>query len=163
MSVETTWSEGNEVRPGRLPDIVRLWGCDEEHRPITFMAESKEACPACEVRILRKMFDEETRHYADDTAFYRSIVHQIGNLFGDAAKMSDDGTMQESVLALRVFPLVFDLVKRNRLPKRNRRVRVHIRTNPGVKRKRRSVGASAALLIGGVLGFVVGALKGRND
>ena len=41
-----------------------------------------------------------------DTDFYRGIVTQIGNLFGDAARTSDDGSLQEDVLALRVPELV---------------------------------------------------------
>jgi hypothetical protein len=37
-----------------------------------------------------------------DRDFYRSIVTQIGEMFGDAAKTSDDGTVQQDVLALKV-------------------------------------------------------------
>jgi hypothetical protein len=43
--------------------------------------------------------------------FYRGIVVQIGEMFGDAAKTSDDGTVQEDVLALRVPELVRALVQ----------------------------------------------------
>jgi len=38
--------------------------------------------------------------------FYRGIIDEIGALFGDAAKTSDDGTIQDHVLALRVPELV---------------------------------------------------------
>jgi len=38
--------------------------------------------------------------------FYRGIVVQVGELFGTAAKTSDDGSVQEDVLALKVPELV---------------------------------------------------------
>lgn len=47
--------------------------------------------------------------YANDAAFYQGVVRQIGEMFGDAAKTSDDGTLQQDVLALKVPELVADL------------------------------------------------------
>ena len=41
-----------------------------------------------------------------DADFYRGIVIRIGEPFGVAAKTSDDGSIQENVLALRVPELV---------------------------------------------------------
>lgn len=38
--------------------------------------------------------------------FYRSIVVRIGEMFGPAAKTSDDGALQQDVLALKVPELV---------------------------------------------------------
>lgn len=38
--------------------------------------------------------------------FYRGIVRQVGEMFGEAAKTSDDGSLQEDVLALKVPELV---------------------------------------------------------
>lgn len=38
--------------------------------------------------------------------FYRGIVHQIGDMFGAVARTSDDGSVQDGVLALRVPELV---------------------------------------------------------
>jgi hypothetical protein len=38
--------------------------------------------------------------------FYRNLVRQIGELFGEAARTSDDGSVQDSVLALKVPELV---------------------------------------------------------
>ena len=41
-----------------------------------------------------------------DARFYQSIVKQIGGLFGEAARTSDDGSIQQDVLALKVPELV---------------------------------------------------------
>jgi hypothetical protein len=38
--------------------------------------------------------------------FYMDILHQVGDMFGVAARTSDDGSIQEHVLALRVPELV---------------------------------------------------------
>lgn len=45
-----------------------------------------------------------------NTDFYRGIVIEIGELFGVAAKTSDDGSVQEDVLALKVPELVRSLL-----------------------------------------------------
>lgn len=45
--------------------------------------------------------------------FYRGIVHQVGEMFGDAAKLSDDGSVQQEVLALKVPELVQALVAKD--------------------------------------------------
>lgn len=60
--------------------------------------------------ILERWLDDLAREQRN-TEFYRGIVHQVGGLFGDAAKTSDDGTLQPDVLALKVFPLVAELVR----------------------------------------------------
>lgn len=44
--------------------------------------------------------------HVESTVFYRDIVKQIGEMFGDAAKTADDGFVHEDVLALRVPELV---------------------------------------------------------
>lgn len=49
---------------------------------------------------------ETAKFHAINEEFYRGIVRQIGEMFGDAAKTSDDGTIQDSVLALKVPELV---------------------------------------------------------
>ncbi|KAA0684576.1 hypothetical protein DTW90_36160 [Neorhizobium sp. P12A] len=49
---------------------------------------------------------ESARQFNRDADFYRGIVCRIGDLFGDAAKTSDDGSLQDSVLALKVPELV---------------------------------------------------------
>jgi len=42
--------------------------------------------------------------------FYQGIVRQIGEMFGDASKTSDDGSLQDDVLALKVPELVKELL-----------------------------------------------------
>lgn len=54
----------------------------------------------------RNAWEETARQYARNMEFYRGIVELIGEQFGDAAKTSDDGSLQQSVLALKVPELV---------------------------------------------------------
>ena len=53
---------------------------------------------------------EAAAHYARNADFYRGIVIQIGELFGEGARTSDDGSVQDDVLALKVPELVEALV-----------------------------------------------------
>jgi len=61
----------------------------------------------------RDCWEETARQHCKNEQFYRDIVVKIGMLFGDAAKTSDDGTIQEDVLALNVYPLVEELVAKS--------------------------------------------------
>lgn len=54
----------------------------------------------------RDGWQESARHFANGQEFYQGIVRQIGSLFGDAARTSDDGSVQDNVLALKVPELV---------------------------------------------------------
>src|SRR5579872_1860059 len=54
-------------------------------------------------------WQETARQYCRNTEFYRGLVEMIGEQFGDAAKTSDDGSLQQSVLALKVPELVASL------------------------------------------------------
>ena len=47
---------------------------------------------------------------SDGVDFYRGVVHEIGNMFGLRARISDDGSIQEEVLALKVPELVQELI-----------------------------------------------------
>jgi len=49
---------------------------------------------------------DTARHYADGMKFYQDIVVQVGELLGAAAYVSDDGSVQGGVLALKVPELV---------------------------------------------------------
>lgn len=51
-------------------------------------------------------WEDSARHFADSAEFYRGIVRQIGEGFGVAARTSDDGSVQDDVLALKVPELV---------------------------------------------------------
>lgn len=59
-----------------------------------------------------KAWTETARQHAKNESFYRDIINKIGAHFGDAAKRSDDGSLQEDVLALKVEPLVAQLRER---------------------------------------------------
>lgn len=48
--------------------------------------------------------------------FYRNIITEIGEMFGEAAKTSDDGSIQDSVLVLKVPELVAALIKQQAKP-----------------------------------------------
>jgi hypothetical protein len=48
--------------------------------------------------------------FAGSAEFYRGIVEEIGEMFGLAAKTADDGTVGDSVLALKVPGLVRELI-----------------------------------------------------
>jgi hypothetical protein len=56
----------------------------------------------------RDAWIETARQHARNEDFYRGIVTQIGEMFGEAARTSDDGSVQQSVLALKVPELVAD-------------------------------------------------------
>ena len=58
-------------------------------------------------------WEESASQQARNTEFYRSIIVQIGNMFGDAAKIADDGSVMGDVLALKVPELVAKLIKGN--------------------------------------------------
>lgn len=49
---------------------------------------------------------EGARQFANGSDFYRGLVAQIGDLFGVAARTADDGSVADSVIALRVPELV---------------------------------------------------------
>lgn len=54
----------------------------------------------------REGWKEPAAQFARNADFYRGLVTQIGEMFGEAARTSDDGSVQDSVLALKVPELV---------------------------------------------------------
>ena len=54
---------------------------------------------------------EAARLHLKNEIFYRNIIEQIGNTFGVAARTSDDGSIQDHVLALKVPELVDQMHK----------------------------------------------------
>lgn len=58
----------------------------------------------------RDAWIETAREYANGLEFYRGIVQQTGAHFGPAAYTSDDGSVQDSVLALKVPELAQQVV-----------------------------------------------------
>lgn len=84
---------------------AQCW-CDEETQSIEMDTRLAEAFAK---RLAVWM--EEASIYNRNAGFYRSIIEEIGKMFGDAAKTSDDGSLQEDVLALRVPELVRDALE----------------------------------------------------
>lgn len=60
--------------------------------------------------------------YARNSNFYHGVVVQIGEAFGQEAYTSDDGSIQEDVLALKVPELVADLRKRLEIAERRLKI-----------------------------------------
>lgn len=59
---------------------------------------------------------ETAAQFSRNEDFYRGIVCQIGEMFGDEAYRSDDGSLQDSVLALKVPDLVRKALADRRRP-----------------------------------------------
>lgn len=57
----------------------------------------------------RDNWKETAQQYGKNAEFYHSLVTKIGEGFGAAAKTSDDGSVQQDVLALKVPELVDNL------------------------------------------------------
>jgi hypothetical protein len=113
----------HEVPPTELPE--------EAPKPYDFMEEGRQFAAQC-------WCDEETKHIPMDTRiaeacakriaswmqtaaegyrgadFYRGIIEQCGAAIGIEAFTSDDGSVQEDVLALKLPELVMKLVLDNR-------------------------------------------------
>lgn len=54
----------------------------------------------------RKAWEESAAQFHRNECFYRDLIHQIGKPFGVAAMTSDDGSVQQDILALKVPELV---------------------------------------------------------
>ena len=64
--------------------------------------------------------EEMARFHSKNEDFYRKLISEIGETFGVAAYTSDDGSVQDSVLALKVPELVRDLHTRLEVAERER-------------------------------------------
>jgi len=103
---------------GRLDDLARYEN----------IGEAAEAAAALrELKRERDNWIETAEQFARNADFYRGIVVQIGDMFGEAAKTSDDGTVQDSVLSL-VVPELVERLKRERdaLKAENERLRSNL-------------------------------------
>ena len=61
---------------------------------------------AIEVTVLLANWIDTSAQFDSNSKFYQGIVTEIGEMFGAAAKTSDDGSVQQDVLALKVPELV---------------------------------------------------------
>lgn len=72
----------------------------------------------------RNAWMEIARQHCVNEQFYQCIVSNVGDRFGVVARTSDDGSVQEDVLALKVPELVADaLAERDALRRENARLR----------------------------------------
>jgi hypothetical protein len=60
----------------------------------------------------RDGWQRDAERFSRNEQFYHGLIQQIGQPFGVRARTSDDGSVQEDVLALRVPELVEDLRRR---------------------------------------------------
>ena len=67
-----------------------------------------------ELQRSRDAWQETARFHCNNEAYWRGLVMQIGDLFGDDAKRSDDGSMQEDPIGPRVVELVQKMVSERR-------------------------------------------------
>lgn len=66
-----------------------------------------------DVKAEREGWKDAAAQYLRNSDFYQGIVRRIGERFGVAARTSDDGSVQDDVLALKVPVLVIDLLGEN--------------------------------------------------
>lgn len=143
-----------------------LFTCNTDHPPVYFVAtpvEQAAVCPVCHERRLRDLQEKELYAANENTQFYRDIVGEIGDLFGDAAYTADDGSIQDTVLALNVYPLVRHAVELNDaidspIDSRYAGQRRKRRRNPvyHVRGRRGSSGGIALAALGALAGFAYG-------
>ncbi len=62
--------------------------------------------PAAKALFSQGSWEEIAKQENRNAVFYKDIVRQCGELFGEAAKTSDDGSIQQDVLALKVPELI---------------------------------------------------------
>lgn len=141
----------------------KLQFCDKGHMPVSFVSVEQEACPVCEATRIRKLLEQEVEEFCGNAVFWRGIVIKIGDMFGEAARTSDDGSVQDTVVALKVPELVSaalqnlnDLVYRGYDRKHKRMGRV---TRVNLRHKRRRSSTGAALILGACAGFIAGIFK----
>lgn len=95
-----------------IEEIIELyaWHSSEQHKCKCYCCRLIER--NAELKRDVKFWQDAAKQNLGNTEFYRDIVHKIGELFGDAAKTADDGSIMESVLALKVYPLVDKLMSK---------------------------------------------------
>lgn len=62
---------------------------------------------------LRGRIEQEEKRGSESYQFLRGLLVQIGELFGEAAKISDDGAVQQDILLLKLPELVQGLKREN--------------------------------------------------
>lgn len=104
MSSTVSWET---FMPEARHFAAQCW-CDEETSHIPMDVTLAEAV----AKRIAVWMDTSAQGYRD-AEFYRNLLHRCGQFLGVEAYTSDDGTVQEEVLALKVPELVEKLVKQN--------------------------------------------------
>lgn len=112
MNQQAQILELTRQRDGALKTIGRYQSPIEIAREIFNPAEWRDTIERANLMQQRDNWEKSAADFCRNMEFYRDIVHQVGNTFGIAAKISDDGSVQDDVLALRVPELVIDLHRR---------------------------------------------------
>lgn len=64
-----------------------------------------------EMKRSRDSWEESARQFARDVDFYRGLLRQCGQLLGKDCYTSEDGTVQEDVLAIKVPEVLHKLLR----------------------------------------------------
>lgn len=92
-TIETWMPEARQL-------AAQCW-CDEETKDREMDVVLAESV----AKRIAAWMDTSAQAYRD-ADFYRKIIYQIGDMFGVEAKTSDDGSIQQDVLCLKVPELV---------------------------------------------------------
>ncbi len=97
---------GREVHAGHYKDLRNVIDRQEEKldNAATYI-EGLERDLEAQINITSNWESTAAQHLRNEE-YYRSLVVQIGEMFGIMSKISDDGSVQDSVLALKVPELV---------------------------------------------------------
>ena len=87
-----------------LQTVAQGW-CEPETKDREMDAVLAQAIARPVARVLRAWYDTAAQHCRNED-YYRSLVQEIGLMFGDAAFVSDDGSVQQDVLCAKVPSLV---------------------------------------------------------
>lgn len=81
------------VQPGRLAEQFTTPEIEADKQMREWLEDAQKQ---------RDAWKQTAEQEGSNAAFYRDIVREIGELFGDAAKRDDTGTLHQDVLALKV-------------------------------------------------------------
>lgn len=102
-----------DIHPKSPTEIAAQIWCKPEHSSEVMnvkLAESFAEALAEEQRHTDAWY-ETAAQFSRNANFYQGIVRQIGEMFGDAAYISDDGSKQQDILVLKVPELVAAALK----------------------------------------------------
>jgi hypothetical protein len=100
-----------------LAEPAMCLAIEQDAEPVPASAEPSAPAPKNQNSSLANQVEswqDTARHFSDSADFYRGIVNEVGGLFGEAARTSDDGSVQDGVLALKVPNLVRELLSQNK-------------------------------------------------